>query len=32
MKQGEFLMTSASIRSRNSKTQGGDSKYYALEG
>jgi hypothetical protein len=32
MRQGEFLMISASTRSRNSETQGGDSKYYALEG
>lgn len=32
MRQGEFLMKSAGIRNKNSETQGGDSKYYALKG
>jgi hypothetical protein len=32
MRQGEFIMTRASIKDRNSETQGGYSKYYALKG
>jgi hypothetical protein len=32
MRQGRFPTTGVGIGDKNSKTQGGDSKYYALEG